>query len=166
MLFQSFGKLQVRKNAVSLRKWSGSTTHLRSLEGTMAPRMFICYWGDLYCYRKFILNVFLSSEKLYVPNKLLSQKLQKRLPLSKTSWLYSLNSVLWLVSRSTWFRSFTFVDIKILCDAHQGDESSCARDAITYFFQIPMRISILPCYKFERTKLPRRSLDEKVNCAR
>jgi len=35
MLFQCFGTSQVRENAISLRKWSGCTKHLRTLEGTL-----------------------------------------------------------------------------------------------------------------------------------
>jgi len=32
------GMLQVRKNEISLRKYSGSSAHLRALEGTLATR--------------------------------------------------------------------------------------------------------------------------------
>jgi len=122
--------------------WYCAAAHLERNNGATHVHLLL-RWSVLLS--KVYLNAFLSSEKLWFPNKFLSQKLK----------LYSLNSVLWLVSRSTWFRSFTFVDIKILCDAHQGDESSCARDAITYFFQISMRSLIKLCCKFERSKSPR-----------
>jgi len=41
LLFQRFGMLQVHENEISLRKWSGGRTQLRTLEGTLVFALLV-----------------------------------------------------------------------------------------------------------------------------